>query len=153
MNFAAVNYSFLLQDFVFAMGAGFAAGGIVRLVWLFLPTGKIWLWIKDMLAAFIFSVVVFSYVISFANYPDIRIYHLLGAFFGFLSFNFNFSTIFHKILKKFTNKFKNKMLCYGKKVYRTVCDLRQKVNHKYSKRQKVAKNDDLKNDEIWVYNL
>ena len=84
MNFDVVNYSFLLQDFIFAMGAGFAVGGINRFLSLFLYKGKIRLWIKDMLVAFLFAVAVFSYVVSFANYPDVRIYHLLGALFGFL---------------------------------------------------------------------
>ena len=101
MNFDSVNYSFLLQDFVFAMAAGFAVGGANLFLSLFLYKNKISLWIRDMLTAFIFAIAVFSYVVSFANYPDVRIYHLVGALFGFLSFNFNFSTIFHKYSEKF----------------------------------------------------
>ena len=57
MNFDVVNYSFLLQDFIFAMGAGFAVGGINRFLSLFLYKGKIRLWIKDMLVAFLFAVI------------------------------------------------------------------------------------------------
>ena len=153
MNFDSVNYYFLLQDFAFAMAAGFAVGGINRFLALFLYKGKVRLWIRDMLTAFIFSVAVFSYVVSFANYPDVRIYHIVGALFGFLSFNFNFSTIFHKFSEKIFSKVKNNMLCYGKKVYSTICTKRQKIHKKHKKRQPVAENTDLKNDNNWVYNL
>ena len=153
MNFDSVNYYFLLQDFAFAMAAGFAVGGINRFLALFLYKGKIRLWIRDMLTAFIFSVAVFSYVVSFANYPDVRIYHIVGALFGFLSFNFNFSTIFHKFSEKIFSKAKNNMLCYGKKVYSTICAKRQKIHKKHKKQQPLAENTDLKNDNNWVYNL
>ena len=153
MNFDVVNYSFLLQDFIFAMGAGFAVGGINRFLSLFLYKGKIRLWIKDILVAFLFAVAVFSYVVSFANYPDVRIYHLLGALFGFLSFNFNFSTIFHKFFEKFSKKTKNKMLCCGKKVYGIICAQKQKVLKKQKKQQPSPENTDLKNNDNWVYNL
>ena len=153
MNFDVVNYSFLLQDFVFAMGAGFAVGGINRFLSLFLYKSKIRLWIKDMLVAFLFAVAVFSYVVSFANYPDVRIYHLLGALFGFLSFNFNFSTIFHKFFENFSKNTKNKMLCYGKKVYGIICVKKQKTSKKQKKQQSLPENTDLKNNDNWVYNL
>ncbi|MBR2027850.1 MAG: hypothetical protein IKA10_02520 [Oscillospiraceae bacterium] len=153
MNFDSVNYSFLLQDFVFAMAAGFAAGGVNRFLSLFLYKGKVSLWIKDMLTAFVFAAAVFSYVVSFANYPDVRIYHLLGALFGFLSFNFNFSTIFHKFFEKIYGKIKNNILCCGKKVYHTICVKRQKVSIKHKKQQSLPEKTDLKNDDNWVYNL
>ena len=153
MNFEAVNYSFLLQDSLFAMGAGFAVGGVNRFLSLFLYKGKICLWIRDMLTAFLFAVAVFSYVVSFANYPDIRVYHLLGALFGFISFNFHFSPIFHKFFEKFFNRVKTYILCCNKKVYNTICGARQKIIKKHKKQQPVAENTDLKKDDNWVYNL
>ena len=153
MNFEAVNYSFLLQDFIFAMGAGFAVGGVNCFVSLFLNKGKICLWIKDMLVAFLFAVTVFSYVVSFANYPDVRVYHILGALFGFLSFNFNFSAVFQKLFKKFAEKAKNNILCCVRNISSTVCVRRQKRTQKSNKRQNLPENNDLKNNDNWVYNL
>lgn len=153
MNFDSVNYSFLLQDFIFAMAAGFAVGGAKQFMAIFLPKGKKRLFVRDMLTAFLFAAAVFSFAVSFANYSDVRIYHILGALFGFLSFNFNFSTIFHKIFKKFFSKAKIKMLCYGKKVFGTICGLKQKINKSSKKCQQVAQNEDLKSENIWVYNL
>lgn len=153
MNFDSVNYAFILQDFVFAMGAGFAAGGINKLLAIFLYGGKIRNALRDMLAAFIFATAVFSYTVSFANYPDIRIYHLLGAFLGFLAFDFNFSTIFHKIFKKIYKLLKNKMLCCNKKMHSTICDVKQKYKQRHKKQQQPAENTDLKKQDNWVYNL
>lgn len=153
MIFEPVNYSFLLQDFLYAIAVGFAVGGINQIMLIFLPKGKKRLFLKDMLVCFIFAVMLFSYVISFANYNEVRIYHILGAVFGFLSFNFNFSTIFHKIFKKYFSAVKNKMLCCGKKVYSIICAKRQKNNKSEQNEQAASKNTDLKNKNIWVYNL
>lgn len=153
MNFSSVNYGFILQDFVFAMGAGFAVGGINKFLAIFLCGGKIRNAVRDMLVAFIFAAAVFSYTISFANYPDIRIYHLLGAFLGFLAFDFNFSTIFHKIFKKIYKLLKNKILCCNKKIHGTICGVKQKYSQKQKKQQQMAENTDLKKQDNWVYNL
>ena len=153
MNFDVVNYSFLLQDFVYAMAAGFSARLFNAVLSLFLYGGRLQLWIRDMLVAFVFSVLVFSYVVSFANYPDIRIYHILGALLGFLSFDFKFSTFFCKILEKFTNKIKHHILCCGKKLYSTGCVMKQKLKQNTKKEQPLPKNTDLKNNNNWVYNL
>ena len=135
------------------MAAGFAVGGANQFLAIFLPKGKVCLFVRDMLVAFLFAAAVFSFAVSFANYTDVRIYHLLGAIFGFLSFDFNFSTIFHKIFKKFFKKSKNNILCYGKKVHGIICALKRKVNQKPKKLQQVAQNEDLKSENIWVYNL
>jgi len=153
MNFDSVNYSFLLQDFIFAAGAGFAVGFLQQLLAVFLYGSKTKVAVRDMLTAFIFAVVVFSYTISFANYPDIRIYHILGAFTGFLTFDFEFSAIFQKFFKKIYKFSKDKILCCGKKVYSTICGLRQKYKKKDKKEIQLAKNTDLKNQDNWVYNL
>lgn len=153
MNFDSVNYCFLLQDFIYAAAAGFVAGGINQFLTVFLYGRKTLVWIRDMLAGFIFSVVVFSYVVSFANYPDIRIYHILGAFAGFLSFDYKFSTIFHKIFEKILTAVKNKMLCAFEKAATTVGVLYEKNRQKHKKGQTGAENTDLKNNNNWVYNL
>ena len=153
MIFESVNYSFLLQDFLFSMGAGFVVGVINQLLSVVLYRGKVRLFIKDMLVCFVFAVVVFSYVVSFANYQIVRIYHILGAFVGFLAFNINFSAIFHKFFEKIFLFLKNKILCHGKKVFTTVCDLRAKCTIKRQKEQNVTEAAPLKSEEVIVYNL
>jgi len=153
MNFDSVNYWFLLQDFVFAVAAGFAAKGISCVLPVFLCRGRAVLWIRDMLTSFIFAAVVFSYVISFANYPDVRIYHLIGAAIGFAGFDFKFSTIFHKISEKFLKILRNKMLCLTKKACSIICGFGVKIRRTNKKEQKAAENTDLKNNNNWVYNL
>ena len=153
MNFDSTNYVFLLQDFIFAAAAGFAAGWIGCVLSVFMPAGRKVLWIRDMLTAFIFSVLVFSYVVSFANYPDVRIYHLLGALFGFLSFDYGFSAFLHKKIIKKIEKVKNKMLCFAARIFGTICVCVRKNRENNKKQQPEPKNTDLKNDNSWVYNL
>ena len=153
MNFDSVNYSFLLQDFIFAMAAGFAVAGVNSFLSLFICGGKAAVFVRDMLTCFLFAVAVFSFVVSFANYPDIRFYHIISAFFGYLCYNFNFAGYFEKFSKKIFSKAKNKMLCRIKKYYRTICVFAAKKRKKAEKQEKSDKKEPLKNGEIWVYNL
>ena len=153
MIFEGVNYSFLLQDFLFSIGAGFVVGGLNQLLSVFMYKGRIRLFIKDILVCFLFAVVVFSYVVSFANYQVVRIYHILGALLGFLSFNIRFAHIFHKFFEKFFLFIKNKMLCYGKKVFTTICVFCKKRTKRRHTDKETAQPNHLKNKEVIVYNL
>ena len=153
MIFESVNYSFLLQDFLFSMGVGLVVGVVNQLLSVFLYKGRTRLFIRDMLLCFVFAVLVFSYVVSFANYHIVRIYHILGALLGFWAYNINFSVIFQKFFEKIFLFVKNKMLCYGKKLLTTVCDLRTKSTIKRKKDQNVAEEVLLKSEEVIVYNL
>lgn len=153
MIFESVNYSHLLQDFVFSMGAGFAAGFINQVLSAFFPSGKKGVFFRDIIACLVFTIVVFSYVISFTNYPIIRIYHILGGIAGYLSFPYRFSIYSQKILKKFFGKFKNKIWCFAVKIKSTICARRQKSRLRKEQQQKTEQQGDLKTEEVWVYNL
>ena len=153
MIFESINYSFLLQDFLFAMAAGFAVGGINQLVSVFLYGGRIRLFIKDILICTIFAVAVFSYVVSFANYPVMRIYHIAGAFCGFRAFNIEFSKKLQNIFEKNFLFLKHKMLWMVKKCKSTIC---AKAAKRRAKRQKLPPQQPqphLKNDDSLVYTL
>lgn len=153
MIFESINYSHLLQDFIFSMGAGFAVGVINEAAAIFLPGGKKTQFFRDVFLCMLLSFVIFSYVISFTNYPIIRFYHLLGGILGFLSFPFKFSIFFHKIVKNFFIKLKNKILCLVNKAVSIICDHRQKRRQKKENQQKTAETEDLQSKEVWVYNL
>lgn len=153
MNFEAVNYFFLLQDFAFAAAAGFAVGIINQLLSVFVPPKGLLRGLKDVLSCFVFAVVLYSYVISFTNYPDIRIYHILGGCAGFLCFSYNFSTFFHKIFIKIFKRIKNNILCLGKKIKSTICAVRQKRRKKQKQSQNAAEQGHLQTKEVLVYNL
>lgn len=153
MIFDSINYSFLLQDFVFAMAVGFAAGAINQLVSAVLFGGRIRLFLKDILVCTIFSVAVFSYVVSFANYPVMRIYHIAGAFCGFLSFNFEFSKNLQKVFKKIFLWIKHKILCMVKKCKTIICVKAEKRRLKKKKQPSAQPQSPLKNSESLLYNL
>ncbi len=153
MNFDIVNYSFILQDFAFAMGAGFAVGILDKFIKIFLSDNKILNSVRYMITAFLFAVIVFSYIISFSNYPDVRIYHLIGASLGFVTVDFGFSNIFRKIFILFFVKIKNYILYLIKKINGTICGLVQDINKNDKKQQEKPKDELLKKQDSWVYNL
>lgn len=152
MIFESINYAFLLQDFAFAMAAGFVAGIINQIVSIFICKGRICLFIKDIFISTVFAVVLFSYVVSFANYPVVRFYHIVCAFAGFLSFNIRFSIIFHKIFKIFYKIFLRKILWLCNKIKTAFCAQRHKRAEKRQKAQDLPENADLKTKEVLIYN-
>ena len=153
MIFESINYSFALQDFAFSLGAGFAVGFFHQLLSLVLYKGRVAPFAKDIITSFVFAVTMFSYVVSFTNYPIIRIYHLIGGLAGFLCFPLRFSTIFHKFSEKIFKFFKNKILCFGKKLSTTICGFVEKIPQKDKKQSDEAKTDHLQSKEDLLYNL
>ena len=153
MIFESIDYWFALQDFIFSMAAGFVVAFFYQLLSVFLYKGKTTVFIKDMITCTVFAVVIFSYVISFTNYPIIRIYHILGGFLGFLAYPFHFSTIFHKFFEKIFSVLKNKILCCGKKVLTIVCERRQKSAKTADIAPMEPQDGHLKSCEVLLYNL
>ena len=152
MIFESINYSFLLQDFLFAMAVGFVVGFINQLVSIFLCKGRAGLFVKDIFICTVFAVALFSYVVSFANYPVVRFYHIFGAFAGFLSFNIRFSIIFHKIFGKIYGIFEHKMLCVWQRIKSAFCTSWRKRATKHPESKEKGKNADLKTNEVLIYN-
>lgn len=153
MIFESVNYSFLLQDFLFAAGAGFAVAMVNMVLTVITPRTKPCVFAKDILVSFVFAVAVFSFVVSFANYPVVRFYHLFAALLGFLAFDGAFSTNLHNFLYKFLNSVKNKILCMVKKCITTVCVLVPRPRPKPQPPTDCGKTDPLKREEVLLYNL
>lgn len=153
MIFESINYSFALQDFIFSTAAGFAVGFINQVLSAFLGRGKTAVFFKDIIVSFIFAVTVFSYVISFTNYPIIRIYHILGGLLGFWCFSYRFSIFLQKSFEKILKYLKNKMLCYGKKLSTIICVFAENKVKKRDKSQKITEETHLQIEEVMVYNL
>ena len=91
MSFDVQSYFLIFQDAVGAMGAGFTAGAFCHFMGMFLHKGKIRLFIKDVATAIVFTTLVFSYSVSFVNYPVLRWYMVVFALIGMLSFPVAFS--------------------------------------------------------------
>ena len=153
MIFESIDYFFAIQDVLFSLGAGYAVGFFAQILSVFLYKGRIRMFIKDILVSFVFAVVMFSYVISFTNYPVIRIYHILGGIMGYFCFSLQFSVFFQKISEKIFLFLKNKMLCYGKKVSSTICGLKQKMQKKSKSAKQQEENGPLKKEAELLYNL
>ena len=153
MIFESVNYSYLLQDFVFSMGAGFGAAFVTALMFLPVPYGKRMLFFRDAAGCFVLAVAVFSYVVSFANYPDIRIYHIIGGFAGYLCFPNEIFLPVQKFSKKIFVKIFDNILCATQKLWSTICGLAAKHSSKTPSDAKEGQSEDLKTEEVWVYNL
>lgn len=153
MTFHATSYPLLFQDFLYSIAAGFFVGFINQAVGVFFYRGKKILFIKDLVMAFIFSVVLFSFVVSFANYPVVRYYHIAGGAMGF----FAFSPKFSKPVNMLTNiclgfAFKLVKNCYNH-IKNTFCNIIAKYNMEKKENTQKVKENLLQSDDILVYNL
>ena len=82
MIFSPQSYILIFQDAVFSIGVGFIAGFVYQLLGVFLYKGRRKLFIRDVVTGVVFAVLVFSYSVSFANYPILRWYMVLFAAVG-----------------------------------------------------------------------
>ncbi len=153
MIFESINYSWLLQDFLFSIVAGFITAIFNQIIGIFLYKGKVRLFIRDILTCIFFSIILYSFIISFANYKIFRIYHIFAGIIGLFCFNVKFSEIFHNFFDKIIVRIKNKILCFVKKKYTTICILRSKKKEEHQKQTKTDKKDHLKTDDVYVYNI
>ena len=156
MIFEPTNYLLLLEDFLYSFGVGFFIGFIQQIIGIFFQKGRKSLFAKDILVSIIFSILIFSYVISFANYPVLRVYHVAGGVFGLYLFPFNFSKPINRIMCHFSNNIYNI-------IKPVTCNIFLKIKEKISKSRK-EKNpkkceisqileNDLQSNEVKVYNL
>ncbi len=92
MIFEPQKFTYILQDALYSMAAGFTAGFFYRWLDVFLPKGKVRVFIKDIVTAVFFSFVMYSYVVSFANYRVLRWYNVLFGIIGMILFDPVFNT-------------------------------------------------------------
>ena len=107
MIFDAQRYSLVMWDFLYSMGAGFVVGAIHQLLSVFLYRSKAAVFIKDLVCGGVFATVVFSYVVSFANYKVLRWYNIAGALMGRLLFTPGFAQPFHRLIAVVQSPVKN----------------------------------------------
>ena len=118
MIFEAQRYDLVFWDAVYSMGVGFVVGFIYQLLSAFFYKGKIAVFIKDIAISCIFAIVIFSFVVSFANYKVLRWYNVTFALLGRVMFTPNFGNIVHKIFQVLILKFINSLKVIFKKFYR-----------------------------------
>ncbi len=147
MIFDAIDYTLLFDDVLYSLAPGIIIGFINEVLASFFYKGKKAIFIKDVLMSIISSIIIFSFVISFANYRILRWYHFVSCFVGFYFFSFSFShfiktasAIFFVTIKVINKNFRIKMKKKAKK---------QSKKHKLS--QKNNENT-LKKDDKVLYN-
>ena len=99
MIFSSQSYSLIFQDAVFSLAIGFIAGFIYQLLGIFLYKGRIKLFVRDIVTGLVFTVLIFSYSVSFANYKILRWYMVLFAVLGLVLFAPRFSRSGNLLIK------------------------------------------------------
>ncbi|MEG1800489.1 MAG: hypothetical protein RR273_00805 [Oscillospiraceae bacterium] len=153
MTFDSVNYALLLFDILYSVSAGILTGFINQVVSIFLYRGRVRLFIKDVLMFFVFSLAVFSFVVSFANYPVLRYYHILAAAVGFFSFNLQFSKAFNGLFSAVEKLIKKYLQGANSRIKQVICLFAQSYGKKRAENKKTEDKILLQKDAVWVYNL
>ena len=152
MIFGVQSYLLIFQDAVYSLGVGFATGVFYQLISVFLYKGKIAVFIRDVVAAVFFTVAVFSYSISFANYRILRWYNVFFALIGRIMFTPAFSNCMHRYTDIIILTAKD---CIKRLAVSVSGKLSVKIEKIKGKNQKnTQKNSDevLKEREVLLYN-
>lgn len=135
------------------MGAGFAMGVLNQVLSCFLFKSKIKLFIKDIINGVVFSVIIFSFVVSFANYKVLRWYNVLAALVGFILFSPQFSKLVQRLfttIKKFADKQRKKLFMALKT---TINKKKAKISEQLQKKQVKSDKNVLQTTDKVMYNL
>jgi len=152
MNFDPIHYNLLLQDAVYAMAVGFITGFFYHLMSVFLYRGKVRIFIRDFISCIVFAVLLFSYCVSFANYPVLRWFHVIPAAAGRVLFSPCFDIALRTVLQLaaasagyFFENTKKKTKKHIRENIRKIAEKRQKFPQKNPEEL-------LKQDDILLYN-
>ncbi len=151
MIFDAQSYSLIFQDRIYSLAIGFVTGFVNQLLAVFLYKGKIKVFIRDILISFFFTVAIFSYSVSFANYNILRWYNVAFALLGAVLFTPCFSTTVNMIFR-----LAGVTAGYGiKRAARYTAAAVNKARSKKEKKQKFTPENNpelLQRDEVLLYN-
>ena len=152
MIFEVQDYSLIFHDAIFSMGAGFLAGVFYQFLGAFLYSGRVQLFIKDVLAGIVFTTLIFSYSISFANYPILRWYMVLCGVLGMVVFPICFSKWCNILVRLAAVTATVLSAAAYKKVCGKLLAIWQKNKEKKQKITQKNQPETLKNDDILLYN-
>lgn len=152
MIFEAQSYRLIFHDAVFSMGVGFITGFIYQLLGVFFYKGKIKQFIRDIITGMVFTVLIFSYSVSFANYPVLRWYMVLFAVIGAVLFVPRFSHTGNLLLKLTVATTAFATFGLWKKLRGKLLDKMQKNRQKKQKITQKNQSEVLKTNDIMLYN-
>ena len=117
--FEPQRYLLVFWDGVYSMAVGLVVGFFYQLVSLFLYKGKVAVFIKDVAVSAVFALIMFSYVVSFANYSLLRWYNIAFGLVGWRCWPFAFSKMVNRWQNRIIKKVKSFITyCCLQKVYR-----------------------------------
>lgn len=152
MIFEVQRYSFIFQDRIYSLAIGFVTGFFNQMLACFLYKGRVKVFVRDIIVSLFFTVSLFSYTISFANYKILRWYNVLFALIGAVLFSPCFSATANTVVKLIgiTALFELK-----KSARRTASFINKSKQKKAEKRQKITQKNSpevLKREDVLLYN-
>ncbi len=152
MIFEPQSYSLIFQDAVYSMAVGFITGFVYQLLGVFLYNGRAKQFVRDIIAGLVFTVLIFSYSISFANYPILRWYMVLFALLGAVLFTPRFARRGNIMLKLVAVTLRFFTLAAAKKFRGKLLDISEKNKQKKQKFPQKNRPEVLKTNDIMLYN-
>ena len=152
MIFEAQSYYLILLDAVHSLGIGFITGFVYQLLGIFLYKGRKKLFVRDVATGLFFTVAMFSYSVSFANYPVMRWYMVVFAVIGMVMFTPAFSHRAHRILVTVCSFIYS---CVNRRSNKICVKLLENIKKKQLKKQKITQknaSEVLKENNIMLYN-
>lgn len=152
MIFEVQSYALIFQDMVYSLGVGFLVGFINQLLAVFLYKNKKAVFVRDIIMSIIFTVLVFSYTVSFANYKVLRWYNVLFALIGLILFTPCFSKGGHLLVLLFASLVVFMLRTTKRCVFEFFSTRKEKIR-KNLKQTNCEKSDEvLKTEDILLYN-
>lgn len=152
MIFEPQSYYLIFQDAVHSLGIGFITGVVYQLLGIFLYKGRMKLFVRDVITGLFFTAAMFSYSVSFANYPVMRWYMVVFAVFGMVMFTPAFSHRAHRILVMICSFLH---LCANRRSSKICVKFLENIKKKQLKKQKITQknaSEVLKESSIILYN-
>lgn len=152
MIFEAQRYDFVFWDAVYSMGVGFAVGFVYQLLSVFLYKGRLAVFVKDIAIGCIFTIAVFSFVVSFANYKVLRWYNVAFALLGRVMFTPQFGLLLHRWGDMVVMGVKTAVKKVFKGIYGKFLTKKDKNVEKPEEFSQENENEVLKRTEFILYN-
>ena len=152
MMYEVQSYALIFQDMLYSLAVGFLAGFINQVLAVFLFKNKKAVFIRDIIMSVIFTVLVFSFSVSFANYKMLRWHNVLMSLIGLIRYHPCFSEGGHIAVLLFSS-----VVVFVIRIIKTVAynflnkqKLKIIEKRKKSECEKTAEN--LKTDDKMLYN-
>ena len=152
MIFEVQSYQLILWDAVYSMGIGFVSAVIYQILSAFMARGKILIFIKDVVISCIFGVLIFSYVVSFANYKVLRWYNVAFGLLGWFCFPLAFGKSFNILISNLLSKISIKTTNCVKQVCGKLSVITEKKSQKNKNNTQKNQKEVLKETEVLLYN-